>query len=113
MLVTGPGSIPGASLPLNPTNFRRWSLSSSYSDIVQLYMPLFTSLMLCSTVGPCMTDMFQSIIDTSHSTSVREVFQGQVDRGEVLSCQQSISRLVKLLKDNSYENAAVIDYYDP
>lgn len=59
-----------------------------------------------------MTDMFQSIVDTSHSASVREAFQGQIDRGEVLTCQQSINRLMKLLQDNKYDNAAVIDYYD-
>jgi sepiapterin reductase len=62
--------------------------------------------------GPCMTDMFQSIADTSHSESVRELFSGQMSRGEVLTCAQSVSHLVQLLRENRFENAAVIDYYD-
>ena len=56
--------------------------------------------------------MFQSIADSSYSESVRETFRGQSERGEVLTCQQSISRLMEILRDDSYRNAAVIDYYD-
>ena len=59
-----------------------------------------------------MTDMFNGVCDTSFSQTVREMFQGQRERGEVLTCQQSIAKLVGLLRSNSYENAAVIDYYD-
>ena len=59
-----------------------------------------------------MTDMFQSIAEKSHSQSVRDMFQGQIDRGEYLTCHQSIARLMDLLRDNTFENAAVIDYYD-
>ena len=59
-----------------------------------------------------MTAMHQSVAETSFSEEVRETFQGQRERGEVLTCQQSIAKLVKLLVDNSHDNAAVIDYYD-
>ena len=62
--------------------------------------------------GPCMTDMFKSVADTSHSQSVRDMFQGQIDKKEYLTCQQSISKLMELLRENRFENAAVIDYYD-
>ena len=59
-----------------------------------------------------MTDMHRSILNTSFSEEVRKMFQRQVDRGEVLTCQQSIAKLMKILQDNAYDNAAVIDYYD-
>ena len=62
--------------------------------------------------GPCLTDMFRSVADSAHSQSVREAFQGQLERGDALTCQQSISRLMDLLRENQFENAAVVDYYD-
>jgi sepiapterin reductase len=67
---------------------------------------------LTYTPGPCMTAMHQSIAETSFCEEVRETFRGQRERGEVLTCRQSIAKLVKLLVDNSHDNAAVIDYYD-
>lgn len=59
-----------------------------------------------------MTDMFQGVSNKSFSKTVRDTFQGQIERGEALSCQQSIAKLVELLRKNEYENAAVTDYYD-
>ena len=59
-----------------------------------------------------MTDMFKSIADSSHSQSTRDMFQAQIERNEVLTCQESISKLMELLRENRFENAAVIDYYD-
>ena len=59
-----------------------------------------------------MTDMFQSVPEHCHSQSVRDMFQGLIDRGEYLTCHQSIARLMDLLGDSTFENAAVIDYYD-
>ena len=59
-----------------------------------------------------MTEMFKSIAESSHSQSVREMFQGQIDKKEYLTCQESISKLMRLLRENGFENAAVIDYYD-
>ena len=56
--------------------------------------------------------MLQSACDEPFSKVVREKFQGTRERGEVLTCQQSIAKLVALLRNNSYENAAVIDYCD-
>jgi sepiapterin reductase len=67
---------------------------------------------LTYTPGPCMTDMFKSIADSSHSQSTRDMFQAQIERNEVLTCQESISKLMELLRENRFENAAVIDYYD-
>ena len=62
--------------------------------------------------GPCLTEMFGSIAATSFSARIRGVFQGQMDSGEVLSCQESISKLVKILRENTYDNGVVIDYYE-
>ena len=63
-------------------------------------------------VGPCETDMNRSIAEYSFSSSVRETFQAQKERGELLSCHESIAKLMKILLDDTYDNAAVIDFYD-
>ena len=59
-----------------------------------------------------MTDMFQSIPETSFSAKVQEIFRGQRERGEVLSCCESINKLMELLRKDDFDNAAIIDYYD-
>ena len=59
-----------------------------------------------------MTDMYRSVPATSHSQLVRGMFQSQIEKGEFLSCQQSISRLVEILRENNFENATVVDFYD-
>ena len=59
-----------------------------------------------------MTDMGQYIAENSFSSSVRETIVKMRESGEALSCQQSISKLMKILMEDTYDNAAVIDYYD-
>ena len=59
-----------------------------------------------------MTDMGQYIAENSFSSTVREMTVKSRESGEFLSCQQSISKLMKILTEDTYDNAAVIDFYD-
>ena len=56
--------------------------------------------------------MFDYANSMSYSESVRDMHSGLREKGEALTCKQSITRLMKILADNNYHNAAVIDYYD-
>ena len=56
--------------------------------------------------------MFDYANSMSYSESVRDMHSGLREKGEALTCKQSITRLMKILADNNYDNAAVIDYYD-
>lgn len=62
--------------------------------------------------GPCDTDMFHSIPSQSFSQTVVEQFQSTLADNQLLSCQQSISKLTGLLKEDKFKNGCIIDYYD-
>ena len=53
----------------------------------------------------------RSIVDKSYSEEtseyIRELYEGQ----KVLSCQESIAKFVKILKEDKFENGANIDYH--
>lgn len=67
---------------------------------------------LTYTPGPCDTAMTSSIMEQSYSASVRKDFKELYTRKTIVSCEQSISKLVAILSEDKFENAAVIDYYD-
>ena len=62
--------------------------------------------------GPCDTEMFHSIPQQSFSQEVVEGFRSTVKNNQMLSCQQSVSKLSELLKEDKFKNGSVIDYYD-
>lgn len=51
--------------------------------------------------GPCDTDMLRSIPDRLKVVSKK-----------VLTAEESIQKLVKILKDDQYKNSSIIDYFD-
>ena len=62
--------------------------------------------------GPCDTEMFHSIPRESFSQKVVEQFQSTRANKQLLSCQQSISKLTGLLKEDKFKNGCIVDYYD-
>ena len=59
-----------------------------------------------------MTDMTQCVAENCFLSTTREDTVKSIESGEFLSCQQSISKLMKILKEDTYDNAAIIDYSD-
>ena len=51
--------------------------------------------------GVCITDMMKSV-----PKEISDAFAQKV------TCQQTIEKFVRILKEDLYENGAVIDYYD-
>ena len=62
--------------------------------------------------GPCDTKMHKTISEESFSESVVEQFKANYTDKVVLSCQESISKLVGILEEDKFENGIVIDYFD-
>lgn len=44
--------------------------------------------------------------------SVRKAFCDMSTQGQVLTCEQSCSKLMKLLLEDTYQSGAHIDFYD-
>ena len=62
--------------------------------------------------GPCETGIQREIREQCFSESVREQFKGYATDKKILSCQESISKLVVVLKEDKFENGGVVDYFD-
>ena len=58
--------------------------------------------------GPCDTEMFHGIARESYASETRKMFEETTP----LSCSQSVSKLVSVLKENTFENGTIVDYYD-
>lgn len=67
---------------------------------------------LTYTPGPCDTAMTATVMEQSYSDSVRKDFKELHTKKTILSCKQSISKLIGILTKDTFENAAVIDYFD-
>ena len=62
--------------------------------------------------GPCETDMQTEIREQSFSESVREHFKGYAVDKKLLTCRESITKMVGILREDKFENGGVVDYYD-
>lgn len=62
--------------------------------------------------GPLDTNMFHKIISEVHSETVRKAFQDTCNQGKLLSCETSVKKLIGILEEDNFENAATVDYYD-
>ena len=58
------------------------------------------------------TDMLKTLGEKSYSSKVTEGVKGLYENMTVLSCQQSVSKLVELLRDDKFENGTMVDYFD-
>ena len=58
------------------------------------------------------TDMLKTLGDKSYSSKVTEGVKGLYENEKVLSCWQSVSKLMELLRDDKFENGTMVDYFD-
>ena len=63
---------------------------------------------LTYTPGMCDTGMADSIINNVCFVETKTMLDGM----PLLQCAQSIGKMIKILKDDKFENGAVIDFYD-
>lgn len=72
---------------------------NAFMGMVGAEMP--NARVLSYSPGPCDTDMFKSIPEKYRFVGVK-----------VLKPEESISNLVRLLKEDKYKNGAIVDYFD-
>ena len=64
------------------------------------------------TPGAVDTDMLGQIPRESHSETTRTAFQTMYNKKIVISTEQSIRKLVDILREDKYANGALVDYAD-
>ena len=62
--------------------------------------------------GPCDTEMHERLRTTAVNEESRKNAQEAFEKGQILKPDQSINKLVQLLREDTYKNAEVIDYFD-
>lgn len=60
--------------------------------------------------GPCDTAMFQTICNSITFDATKAKFEDI--KKNVLTTEQSMNKLMKIIEDDSFENGCTIDYYD-
>ena len=68
--------------------------------------------MLSYSPGPCDTDMFQIARNGAGFPPTKASFEDLVRNNMVLPVTKSIGKLVRIIKDDDFKNAAIIDYFD-
>ena len=58
------------------------------------------------------TDMLRSLGEKSYSSEVTEGVKGLYEKKIVLTCQQTVAKLVEVLEEDKFENGSLVDYFD-
>ncbi len=61
--------------------------------------------------GPCNTEMLRTILGATDDENLAQSLRERFDK-TLLTCQETTSKLVKILKDDSFENGASILYFN-
>ncbi|KAG7214116.1 hypothetical protein KM043_001474 [Ampulex compressa] len=62
--------------------------------------------------GPVETDMYEEVCQHTADLEVRESFKAMKPRKTILTVQQTINRLLMVLKENKFKSGDRFDYYD-
>jgi len=62
--------------------------------------------------GPVKTDMAETVKETTWDEGGRQFFKDAFEQGTILTAEQTVTKLMGLLKENTFENASHVDYYD-
>lgn len=60
--------------------------------------------------GACDTDMLRSIPSATYSSETKAAFESYTKTA--LTCPQSISKLMHILRENRFDNGSYVDYFD-
>ncbi|XP_016109425.1 sepiapterin reductase-like [Sinocyclocheilus grahami] len=69
-------------------------------------------LLLINNAGPLDTDMQLQARLSSGDLQLRRSFSLMFSEGQLLSCEESGAKLMKLLLDNDYQSGAHLDFYE-
>lgn len=67
---------------------------------------------LCVSLGPLDTDMQVEARDCTADPGVRKSFSVMLSQGQLLTCEDSCAKLMKVLLEDEYPSGAHLDFYD-
>lgn len=62
--------------------------------------------------GPVATDMFNEILNHTCDKDIKKTFSDMQDRKTVLTCHQTIMKLIEVVKNGTYKSGDHVDYFD-
>jgi len=62
--------------------------------------------------GPVKTDMAVTVKETTWNEGGRQFFKDAFEQGTILTADQTVAKLLRLLDENTFESGSHIDYYD-
>nr|XP_003704968.1 PREDICTED: sepiapterin reductase [Megachile rotundata]XP_012144375.1 PREDICTED: sepiapterin reductase [Megachile rotundata] len=62
--------------------------------------------------GPVETDMYHQVCNEVSDKEVKSHFNDLLTKRTVLTCEQTVNRLLKVLESHKYESGDHVDYYD-
>lgn len=62
--------------------------------------------------GPVDTDMFKIVCESMADPKMKKMFNEMREKNTVLTTEQTVNRLVQILKEHKYKSADHVDYYD-
>lgn len=62
--------------------------------------------------GPVDTDMFRTICDYMANPETKKMFNEMLEKKAVLTTEQTVNRLMQILKERKYKSTDHVDYYD-
>lgn len=62
--------------------------------------------------GPVDTNMFRMVCETIADSKAKKMYNEMKEKKTVLTTEQTINRLVQILKERKYNSADHVDYYD-
>lgn len=75
-------------------------------------LSIFMVFLYFTDSGPLDTDMLSTAKSTTADPSIRKSISDMSTQGKVLTCEESCSKLMKLLMEDTYPSGAHIDFYD-
>lgn len=67
------------------------------------------AIILNYSPGPVQTAMFQDVIKTAHNAELRDMF---VNMESVLTCEQTVGKLIAVVEQGDFKSGDTIDYFD-
>lgn len=62
--------------------------------------------------GPVDTDLFKIVCETIADPKAKKLYNEMREKKTVLTAEQTVNRLVQILKECKYNSADHVDYYD-
>lgn len=62
--------------------------------------------------GPVETDMYYQVCKETCDEEVQSSFNDLLVKRAVLTCEQTVNRLLKVLENRKYKSGDHVDYYD-